>query len=35
VRRLTASRCSQFRQRKMEPLWSPVVATGGNQRQID
>ncbi len=19
----------------MEPLWSPVVATGGNQRQID
>ncbi len=21
--------------RRMEPLWSPVVATGGNQRQID
>jgi hypothetical protein len=20
---------------RMEPLWSPVVATGGNQRQID
>ena len=22
------------RARRMEPLWSPVVATGGNQRQI-
>ncbi len=20
---------------RMEPLWSPVVATGGNQQQID
>src|SRR5437667_11104158 len=27
-------RSSQKRQRRMEPLWSPVVATGGNQRQI-
>src|SRR5207248_10182391 len=25
---------SQRWQRTMEPLWSPVVATGGNQRQI-
>jgi hypothetical protein len=25
----------QNRQLRMEPLWSPVVATGGNQRQID
>jgi hypothetical protein len=24
--------CSQFRQRRMEPLWSPVVATGGKWR---
>jgi hypothetical protein len=24
----------QFRQRKMEPLWSPVVATGGNRWQM-
>src|SRR5436190_23303360 len=22
------------RQQRMEPLWSPVVATGGNQQQI-
>src|SRR5439155_23096765 len=27
--------CSQSRQRRMEPLWSPVVATGGNHRQIE
>jgi hypothetical protein len=26
--------CSQGWQQRMEPLWSPVVATGGNQRQI-
>ena len=26
---------SQSRQRGMEPLWSPVVATGGNRLQID
>ena len=25
---------SQSRQQRMEPLWSPVVATGGNQLQI-
>jgi hypothetical protein len=30
-----ASLCSLRWQRRMEPLWSPVVATGGNQRQID
>ena len=30
----TACRCNQGRQRKLEPLWSPVVATGGNQWQI-
>ncbi len=23
-----------YRQQTMEPLWSPVGATGGNQRQI-
>jgi hypothetical protein len=28
-------RCSQIRQRKTEPLWSPVVATGGNRSQIE
>src|SRR5439155_24570542 len=27
--------CSQSRQRRMEPIWSPVVATGGNHRQIE
>jgi len=26
---------SQTRQQRMEPLWSPVVATGSNQRQIN
>src|SRR5436309_8945575 len=25
---------SHRRQQRMEPLWSPVVATGGNQQQI-
>ena len=25
----------QLRQRRMEPLWSPVVATGGNQWQME
>ena len=29
------TRRSHRRQQRMEPLWSPVVATGGNQRQID
>src|SRR5437667_7444569 len=27
-------RSSQKRQRRMEPLWSPVVATGGNRWRI-
>src|SRR6266566_3587141 len=27
--------CHTRRAARMEPLWSPVVATGGNQRQID
>src|SRR5205814_6490557 len=31
---IPAGRSSQKRQRRMEPLWSPVVATGGNQSQI-
>jgi hypothetical protein len=31
---IPAGRRSQKRQRRMEPLWSPVVATGGNRRQI-
>src|SRR5207244_11752476 len=26
--------CSHSRQQRMEPLWSPVVATGGNEWQI-
>jgi hypothetical protein len=28
------AQCRQIRQRRMEPLWSPVVATGGNPSQI-
>jgi hypothetical protein len=27
--------CRQWRQRRMEPLWSPAVAIGGNQWQMD
>src|SRR5205823_5061283 len=34
-RRPASPGCSQSRQRRMEPLWSPVVATGGNHRQIE
>ncbi len=30
-----ARQCCLNRRQRMEPLWSPVVATGGNQRQID
>jgi hypothetical protein len=30
----TARECRQIRQRTMEPLWSPVAATGGNRSQI-
>ena len=26
--------CSQHGQQMMEPLWSPVVATGGNPSQM-
>jgi hypothetical protein len=26
---------AKIRQQRMEPLWSPVVATGSNQRQIN
>jgi hypothetical protein len=32
-RSTTTSRCSQARQRRMEPLWSAVVATSGSQRE--
>jgi hypothetical protein len=31
---IPAGPSSQKRQRQMEPLWSPVVATGGNRWQI-
>jgi hypothetical protein len=31
----SATARNQSRQRRMEPLWSPAVATGGNQWQME